>query len=90
MSKILIDHRPCGGSGCRGCGNRGTALVEQRRPDWSRPADPAAFETARELCPCYEGFPINAEVSQCTHADRKDDGQWCSFEDCPVPTKDAA
>jgi hypothetical protein len=27
---------------------------------------------------------VNAGVSQCTHADAVDDGQWCDVELCPL------
>lgn len=47
------------------------------------PRDEAAFQAAREHCPCYEGHPINAGVSQCTHAGHRDDGEWCDMDECP-------
>jgi len=83
--RILIDHRDCGGGGCTGCANSGTKMARQLRPaGLSMPQDEQVFAAARELCPCYEGIKINAGVAQCTHADRRDDGEWCEQPSCPA------
>ena len=83
--RVLIDHRLCGGGGCATCHERGTELVAVMRPAGGpMPRDEAAFEAAREECPCYAGYSINAGVSQCTHADRRDDGEWCEPGACPL------
>lgn len=86
MNKVLIDCRDCGGGGCQKCRNKGARLVTPSRPKGLvMPRDPAAFETARDHCLCYEGFSINKGVLQCSHADARD-GEWCEVESCPVLT----
>jgi hypothetical protein len=88
MNKVLIDCRDCGGSGCRKCRDKGTRLVTPSRPaELQMPRDPAAFNEAREQCPCYEGFSINDGVMQCSHADAR--GEWCEVESCPALTPNA-
>jgi len=81
--RLLVDHRLCGGSGCAECSQQGTVLVAVAIPSVAPiPYSEAAFVTAREHCPCYEGFPINAEASQCTHANHRD-GEFCELSACP-------
>lgn len=83
--RVLIDHRACGGGGCSGCKNKGTALVALMSPAYGpMPHDEAAFEEAREECPCYEGLSVNDGVAQCTHIDRNDGGEWCEPGKCPL------
>jgi len=82
--RVLVDHRTCGGGGCSRCNERGTKMVVVLRVGAPMPRDAEAFEAARERCPCYEGYSINAGVSQCTHADRRDDGEWCELGVCPL------
>lgn len=81
--KILIDHRACGGSGCKACRNRGVAYVRPRTPaGLTLPNDPQGFEVARQECPCYQGISINADVTQCSHPQSRSD--YCSLDDCPA------
>lgn len=82
--RVLVDHRLCGGGGCAKCHQRGTELVAVTATAVGPiPRVEAAFKAAREQCPCYEGYPINAGVSQCTHASHRDDGEWCELSACP-------
>lgn len=83
--KVLIDHRQCGGSGCKACKHTGTQKVFPTRPIFTMPEDDAEFERARLNCdcPCYEGITMNEGVTQCSHADSKSD--WCSSDVCPLP-----
>jgi hypothetical protein len=81
----LIDHRACGGGGCDGCRNIGTARVAVLHAVGpAMPSDESAFEMARESCGCYEGIKVNEGVAQCTHADHRDRGEWCEVESCPL------
>lgn len=83
--RIRIDHRSCGGSGCKGCNGSGVVLARATRPAGvSMPDAEDAFDDARQACPCYEGYSINAGVRQCSHADRQDDGEWCELHHCPI------
>lgn len=82
--RVLVDHRMCGGAGCAKCRQRGAALVAVTSPAVGPiPRDEAAFQAAREHCPCYEGHSINAGVAQCTHAGHRYDGEWCELSSCP-------
>lgn len=87
MNTRLIDHRDCGGAGCRGCKNTGTELVETiaRVAFLHRSTAEEQHLQAREACPCYQGISVNEGVAQCTHAGHRDGGEWCSLEDCPLP-----
>lgn len=38
---------------------------------------------ARENCEHYHGFKENDESVQCSHADQRDPGAWCSVTACP-------
>jgi len=80
---VLIDHRPCGGAGCKVCRGTGTATTGTSRPT-GLAIRSQHFATDRERCPCFEGYPINADVAQCTHADHPDDGEFCAAEVCPL------
>ncbi len=84
VEKRLIDHRLCGGGGCKTCRQMGTQFRSVQIPNLGpMPSDEDSFESERERCPCYEGISINAGVSQCTHADHREDGEWCEVISCP-------
>ncbi len=86
MELRTIDHRACGGGRCKRCDWTGIETVQAQRPDdVKKPTDAARFEQWRHNCPCYEGYPIHADVAQCTHADASNRGELCSFVLCPLP-----
>lgn len=82
----LIDHRACGGGGCKSCRNTGTATVECHAPHitFKVRSDAEGFEEDRQNCPCYEGFKINDGVDQCTHPDNRLSANWCETYTCPL------
>lgn len=82
LGMVLIDHRSCGGGGCKACKRSGTELVEMSRPALVMPSDEDEFDSAREDCPCFEGIAVNDGVTQCTHADAYDD--CCNVDVCPL------
>lgn len=86
-AQVLIDHRHCGGAGCGGCNDTGTALVSVTRLFAPR-LNAQTFDDGRQSCKCYEGYSVNDGVAQCTHADHPRAGELCAIEDCPLVTKE--
>lgn len=85
-AKALIDHRACGGGGCGGCRDTGTATVACQAPpaNFTVRSDAEGFEEDRQNCPCYEGIKINDDVDQCTHPNNRLHANWCETYACPL------
>lgn len=85
-AKALIDHRACGGDGCKGCRSTGTETVDCHSPpaSFTVRGDAEGFEQDRQNCPCYEGFKINDGVDQCTHPGNRIPANWCEPYLCPL------